>query len=332
MTINTMHFIWMGALIDQEKRNNILKWREHLNKITPFSIVLWTDRVADTKSLLGQARVEVKDVKLLDAALASYDTSVATKPGVMGRTLDPGVWEKLMKYAIDNRTSTYEGRNYGISSDIYRLAALYEHGGVYMDCDNTVRDPFLATEGQVVGNWEVEARKIVWKPGAGNSYIAANPNTMALIYVLLVMAVHRNNLDTEKHTKVYLEGCQEKTQNAITTKITDKKSKQYDDAYVLYKAWTSFLHDRMSGQDEVSAFDLQRYFPSVYPGKMQTTAEVNQFGMTYWNPRVKYTTATTGPAQFDAAAFDIKSAIQDFKTIELSGWVFVGEDHAWATS
>jgi glycosyl transferase-like sugar-binding protein len=328
MAIETMHFIWMGALIETDKRQNIIKWGEHLNKITPFSIVLWTDRVAETKSLLGQADVEVKDVKLLDTALASYGASVAK--GVMGKTVDSAAWDKLKTYAIDNRSSTYVGRNYGISSDIYRLAALYEHGGVYMDCDNTVLARFSPTRGQA-GAWEVEAGKIVWYTGAGNSYLAANKKTEALIYVLLLMAFNRHNLDLEKHTKAELAKYQDMTKAEITTKNTDKKSKEYDDAFVLNEAWTKFLKEHMSSKNEINAFDLQRYFPSVYPGGKQTAVETSGFGMTYWNPRLKYTTATTGPAQFQMAAYEIKDRIQ-VNEIELTGWVFVGSAHDWVTS
>lgn len=345
--LKTMHFIWAGALISDEKMQNILHWTDHCTRKSgdrAFASILWTDRVRESQAVLKkfqssklEGSVQINDVSQLDGFLTDIEGCDPSPPFVqVFQHAGKEQWQSLRAYALDNRNAEYQGRNYGISSDIYRLAALYILGGAYMDCDNTPRPEIsrLGTE----GNWSMPGGELLWDENFGNSYLVAEEGSSPAVGALAAMAQYCHALKSRMFNVKQLIDTklqQLEREKASTEKLLETKALQKGDGILkeiseLAGAWKQ-LDDRYQQQQltDVSAYDLQRDFPSVAPGDLQKNPDKSSEDQPYWNPRYKLTTETTGPLFFQAFQSFYPANVKPAKVLELTGWVVVGRDHAW---
>ena len=333
MQLKQMHFIWMGNLISQEDIDNIIAWRDFLAGIGhSMTMVIWTDRVEETIAAVdGPDHVNalVMSVADLDATLAGYRDRL-TQQGALGFTHVPSgdMWDGLCAYAVANRDAGVVGRNYGISSDIYRMVILHEYGGVYMDCDNSPRDVFSGTNG-TRGAWTIPEGGMLRTPSSGNSSIVAAKGANGPLKTLMCMAGQREGLRQTRHARDEIIGWAETARQAGENWLGDP----CPEAQALHQGWQRLIEQHLGDAGDMSELDLQRLFLGVPLGDMQKTPGPNSdMGGPFWNPRYKFTTQATGPSLFDAleGTVLVDEDVVEPTSLELSGWVQVGRAHAWA--
>ncbi len=331
--IDTMHFIWVGRVIDDRLLKNIFDWNkklEFLLKNRKYQIIIWTDEVEETIK-----KVLLKDVETIKVSNINNLDSILKKIGEQKKDLDKEFhltdkdWEGMCKHAINNHLSTYEGRNYGISSDIYRMVALYKFGGVYMDCDNTPSKNYNEKLG-VPNKWIIKKGELGYEKGFGNSYLVGTKDDNIFILILAFMTY---KLKCTKKSKIISKDI-EKQINLL--KIEAKKiqssrpilknQKEFlNEINSLSSAWNIILEKI---EDEISLHELQRIFPPVKLGDLQKRPDFNKQGKVCWNPRYKITTEYSGPVMLSELC-DLKKKEIKITKVSLSGWVSIGKDHAW---
>lgn len=179
--INTIpkkiHFIWLGKEIPSQYINNI---SNVLATATPggYQVILWTDnptrQLCAIQKILDKNNIilHIKDIKSLypsikrNFSLYIYvhhgdPTEPLLKNAAYQKKIDILKQESknnkkyvpLSEFIVSMIAQEIEGfHNYAAASDILRLMILFEHGGIYLDTDTTIKqklDDYLLPMGEI---------------------------------------------------------------------------------------------------------------------------------------------------------------------------------------
>ncbi len=320
--IKYIHFIWMGRIIKEKQIDNIVRWKTHLAWQSPtlIEMILWTDKVEKTKKVLDShqksqskvnlskiskqnvvrniqwKRVIVKSVSELDGKMEQLKDRITQENYIKSSDstiINEECWKRLMSYAHENRDEENQNRNYAISSDIYRLVALYMYGGVYMDLDNTVNQEFNRKNG-TKDIWDVKSDILLGWSSAGNSYfVCDNKNYEVLLGALQHMAECRKRLDLSlERTFINNRIRQLRKVESGECKL-DTIDRPVQTAKSLLSGWLKIQIWMGTFATYISKYELQRFFP---PGKLDNNMiSAEGLDSLFCNPRAYLTMYTTGP-------------------------------------
>ncbi|MEP0265420.1 glycosyltransferase [Dokdonia sp.] len=178
-----MHFVWLGGRLPDERRNNIILWRQAMGEGT--TLRLWVDdnsqaASADQIEALGEHNVQIANINTLGDD-------------------DPRIADATNKLPTVNDAGAVNPPATGALSDIVRLAALQAEGGTYMDSDN------LPTEGSagLVGGEAPAGFKLGNINGVmSNDAISATPDSP---FIEQYLASASANL-TDEQAQIILDG------------------------------------------------------------------------------------------------------------------------------
>lgn len=108
-----IHFLWAGGKTIPEKNLDVIREWARINP--DYEVILWVDEKTTSQEEMAAFREKI----------ASLDVKITIKDITEEKIVNPAI-----RHELDHLYP-----NYGKSSDMIRLAALYKYGGIYLDSD-----------------------------------------------------------------------------------------------------------------------------------------------------------------------------------------------------